>query len=575
MKLPLLPLLIICTFLVNISCSSTSKEFEQVGVVEGFYGNPWSHQERMDVIRFMGKVGMNTYYYAPKDDPFHRTRWRESYEGESLEQFRELLEESRQSGIDLYFAISPGLDIVYSDSSDFNDLTAKLQDMISLGVKHLALFLDDVPEKLQNEKDQEKYPDLAEAHIDLINRLWEELREEEIELVVAPTTYTSAWGSREYAEKLGKGVSREIPLFWTGEDVAIGEITEEEAGEWQSLINRKPLLWDNFPVNDFEVWRPIIGPLRGREANLPSTISGILANPMDLPYASMIPLYTVAEYGVDPVQYDPDESIQRAVSFLAGEDAFPHLMPVVEAYSDYGWTDNVFTPVYTPGKPLDEEFLFQNLDELEKHLEILSGDEFSGHSYIPKVVPELKPFIEKTRKDLEELLAQDYTPEEIKDGFTQDWTDAHLRINRDNEELVAELEVAEADPRHEWIVILTDYENPPETWLQPEDLIVRWKLAEDDSARVDHFHLTPFSRRGISDIKVRTITSFFEHFTVPSDAEISSQKTEANGATRYRIEMPWPDSDRVRFNVFLNPGNSLAKQPYLGNPHTYPILISE
>ncbi|MEX0609850.1 MAG: protein O-GlcNAcase [Balneolaceae bacterium] len=557
-----------------MSTSCSNSEFDQVGVVEGFYGDPWSHEERLDVIRFMGEVGMNTYYYAPKDDPFHRSQWRESYAGKPLSQFSELLKVSTESDVDVYFAISPGLDIVYSDSADFEALNAKLQDMISLGVRHIALFLDDVPETLSNEKDREEYSDLAEAHVDIINRLWERLKDDEVQLVVCPTTYTSAWGSREYAEKLGEGVPAEIPLFWTGEDVAISEVTRSEAENWQNLINRKPLLWDNFPVNDFEVWRPILGPLRGRDGHLPEAMSGILANPMDIPYASMIPLYTVAKYGEDPSGYDPDEALQKAVIHLAGVEAFPHLMPIVEMYSDYGWTDNLFTAIYTPGKPLNEELLYQKLDEMEEHLSVLSGAEFSNHPYLSKLVPELTPFVEKTRNDLDKLLALDRSLVEIRDGFKKEWDGAEVKISREGDQLNAELKVTKADSRHEWILILTEYENPPETWLQPEDLIVRWKL-EQDSARADHFHLTPFSRRGISDIQVRTITSFFEHFTKSSDVEIRSQKESDGDASSYKISMPWPDAERVRFNVFLNPGNTLAKQPYLGNPHTYPVLVSE
>lgn len=564
----------IVIILAGISCSKSAGEFQQIGVVEGFYGDPWSHEERLDIIRFMGDVGMNTYYYAPKDDPFHRSRWREPYQGEPLEQFSELLEESQKAGVDLYFAISPGLDITYSDSADFKTLTDKLQSMMDIGVEHIALFLDDVPQQLSNPEDRENYADLAEAHIDLINRLWQKLSKENISLTVCPTTYTSAWGSKDYARKLGAGIPEEIPVFWTGEDTAIAQIKEEEAGNWKSLINRKPLIWDNFPVNDFEVWRPILGPLRGRDANLPNTAIGILANPMDIPYSSMIPLYTVADYGQNPAGYDPDSSLRDAVKYLAGEDAFPHLMPVVEVYSDYGWTDNLFTPVYTPGKSLNADSLYKKLDEMEEHLDVLSGPEFENHAYIRKIVPELKPFIEKTREDLNNLLAMDREPVEIRPGFTKQWDDARLEISREGDRLIANLEVVKENPRHEWIIILTNYLNPPNTWLQPEDLIVRWKLS-GDSARADHWHLTPFSRRGISDIKVRTVTSFFEQFIEPSEVEIHSKKEKKGDATEYEISMPWPEENRVRFNVFLNPGYTLAKQQYIGNPHTYPILITD
>ena len=44
------------------------------GAIEGFYGSPWTHEERMHQLAFYGDVKMNTYIYAPKDDPYHRER---------------------------------------------------------------------------------------------------------------------------------------------------------------------------------------------------------------------------------------------------------------------------------------------------------------------------------------------------------------------------------------------------------------------------------------------------------------------------------------------------------------------
>ena len=41
------------------------------GVVEGFYGTPWSHEVRMSLIDFYGRFKLNTYIYGPKDDPYH------------------------------------------------------------------------------------------------------------------------------------------------------------------------------------------------------------------------------------------------------------------------------------------------------------------------------------------------------------------------------------------------------------------------------------------------------------------------------------------------------------------------
>ena len=49
------------------------------GVVEGFYGNPWSHEDRQDLFRFYGDNKMNIHIYGPKNDPYHHSRWYELY----------------------------------------------------------------------------------------------------------------------------------------------------------------------------------------------------------------------------------------------------------------------------------------------------------------------------------------------------------------------------------------------------------------------------------------------------------------------------------------------------------------
>lgn len=51
------------------------------GSVEGFSGPPWSHAERLGLLGFARAVGLNEYVYAPKDDPFHRERWRDPLSG--------------------------------------------------------------------------------------------------------------------------------------------------------------------------------------------------------------------------------------------------------------------------------------------------------------------------------------------------------------------------------------------------------------------------------------------------------------------------------------------------------------
>ncbi len=61
------------------------------GTVEGFYGPPWTHEQRLAHLEFSARVGLNAYVYAPKHDPLHRQLWREPYGAGQLRQFAELV----------------------------------------------------------------------------------------------------------------------------------------------------------------------------------------------------------------------------------------------------------------------------------------------------------------------------------------------------------------------------------------------------------------------------------------------------------------------------------------------------
>lgn len=71
------------------------------GVVEGFYGTPWSHEVRKSLIQFYGKFKMNTYLYGPKDDPYHSSpNWRLPYPEKEAERIRDLVVTSHASRVD-------------------------------------------------------------------------------------------------------------------------------------------------------------------------------------------------------------------------------------------------------------------------------------------------------------------------------------------------------------------------------------------------------------------------------------------------------------------------------------------
>ena len=81
------------------------RPFAVRGVVEGFYGTPWKHDARLEVMSFLAARGMNAYAYAPKDDARHRAEWRVNYDEAELERFRELAAHGAALGVRFGFAL--------------------------------------------------------------------------------------------------------------------------------------------------------------------------------------------------------------------------------------------------------------------------------------------------------------------------------------------------------------------------------------------------------------------------------------------------------------------------------------
>ncbi len=107
------------------------------GVIEGFYGTPWQEKERQDILSFCKNKGFNAYIYAPKDDPYHRAKWREPYPHTKLLELQELINTAKANKVKFVFAISPGLDINFEGDKAIADRASmknKLETMYALGV---------------------------------------------------------------------------------------------------------------------------------------------------------------------------------------------------------------------------------------------------------------------------------------------------------------------------------------------------------------------------------------------------------------------------------------------------------
>ena len=296
--------------------------FAKRGYIEGFYGNPWSHKNRRMMLELMSFYGMNTYYYAPKDDPYHRDKWDELYPEKELSQLSELSDFCKEKFVDFHFCIAPGLSMRYSSEEDFGKLVCKANQLYGIGIRNFGLLLDDIPENLYFEQDKVVFDgEAVNAHVYLSNKFYDYLKQlnPDCKLTVCPLQYHGK-GDEYYISKLGQGLSGGINIFWTGKNICSQEITVREAVIFENSTNRKPLYWDNFPVNDAEMQNEMhIGYIDGRERDLYRYSEGVISNTMEYCLSSRIPLLTVCDYLWNPVAYNGYESWLKACEIILGE----------------------------------------------------------------------------------------------------------------------------------------------------------------------------------------------------------------------------------------------------------------
>ena len=301
------------------------------GVVEGFYGSPWTLEERLDQLDFYGRTKLNTYLYAPKADPYHRDRWREPYPAAELDGIRQLAESAAAHHVAFDFAVSPGVSICYSDPAHVADLEAKLGAVYDLGVRRFTIALDDIAYDQWNcTGDRSRYgantgATAAQAQVDLLNGLQQGFvaqHEGTAPLTLVPTEYRNTDDS-PYKQVVGGELDPEVQVMWTGDMVVPAEITAAQATAAGERFGRPVLIWDNYPVNDFErtAGRLLLGPYARREPAMASQVTGVIANPMNQAAASKVALVGVADFTWNGPAYDPARAHRAAAEWLATDPA--------------------------------------------------------------------------------------------------------------------------------------------------------------------------------------------------------------------------------------------------------------
>lgn len=331
-----------------------SQQHVGFGVVEGFYGPPWSLAARLDMIRFLSTIGLDTYAYAPKSDPSHRDQWWRPLTVHELEQFEALACAARAASVRFAYGIAPQRlfgakkNLLVTSERDldgdaFTALVRRCESVAARGVDDFFVSFDDTWATLA--------PRLASAaqgraHALIAARLADRLRGlgRAPRVAVVPAVYFGraeelAAGALAYLR--GLTASGEMPVAWTGPRIFSPYIS---AGDLRALCARSGLsiwIWNNAITND---WLPLttgelvglrgrqrlsFGPVRNLGPDVAAGASGVLLNAAREAEVTKVGLFSMAEQLRFGRAYDPDAAVQQGLDLVFGEAA-RHVRPLFD-----------------------------------------------------------------------------------------------------------------------------------------------------------------------------------------------------------------------------------------------------
>lgn len=306
-----------------------------LGIIEGFFGRPWSWADRASAVRFLRPHGYSFYHYAPKADPYLRRRWQEPHpaaEMEALVRFRDIC---RAENVRFGIGLTP-FELHLQPGRGWQEaLAVKLAQLAVLKPDDLAILFDDM---------RGDVPDLAERQAAIVHFAAERGVAERI--FSCPSYYSDdpildvAFGARPsfYLEQLGRLLDPAIHLFWTGPEVCAREFSPGHLARVAGQMGRRPMLWDNYPVNDGARMSQHLHlrAFAGRPASIAPYIAGHGINPASQPQLSRVPLLTLADSYRQSEAYDYLAAFDRAAREILGEELAARVAKDVLILQDRG-----------------------------------------------------------------------------------------------------------------------------------------------------------------------------------------------------------------------------------------------
>ncbi|GHI00440.1 beta-N-acetylhexosaminidase family protein [Neobacillus kokaensis] len=307
------------------------------GFIEGYYGIPWSNEDRMSLMRFAGQFKTTSYIFAPKDDPYHREKWGELYPPEKLDEIQEMAAVGNENKTRFVWTISPLGEVAKISQSGGNamellpentdKMLSKFEQLYAVGVRQFGVLGDDVGSLPH---------DYVVALMQSVSE-WAKAKGDVYDTLYCPASYNSAWAwIPSELNAYEKGFEENIQIFWTGATTCApidqSTIDTFKNKDNDGVVRRDPLFWLNWPVNDVDMSRVFLGKGEMLEPGI-KNLAGAVTNPMQEAQASKIAIFAVADYSWNTQNFDAGKSWEDSFKYIE-PDAAEELHIVAKHMSD-------------------------------------------------------------------------------------------------------------------------------------------------------------------------------------------------------------------------------------------------
>ena len=319
------------------------------GLVEGYYGYPYSVEVKKDLMRFMMRNKMNTYMYGAKSDPYHSQMWKDPYpttitaEQEkngwlTQDMVSELSEVSEATKVNFIWAIHPGNDFLGSNTV-IDDIMSKFEKMHALGVRHFGVFVDDVSipsSDADMQKNATRLTELQRAIENKWNKVGAAAEDTVRPLHFVPQIYCNSFANSVDQRQRFMSALNKVPSYITVYSTGQGVWSVPNNSHTTTIIEEfgRPMgWWWNYPCNDnadgqiypMDMYSNFLDmPAVGNDERLPSNLNncqGIVANPMQQGQVAKTSLFSIADYAWNNAGFDNQASWEASFQYIIKDEA--------------------------------------------------------------------------------------------------------------------------------------------------------------------------------------------------------------------------------------------------------------